>query len=253
MEQFEPFDSYRRHRCRGGIVFRSNSGLIPGLILVGVGALFFLNNLHLFYIREWFRYWPAILIAFGIVKLVDSTYAGGRVFGGIVAGFGAIFLARSLGYIDIGMREIWPLFLVGLGLLLLVQRTAEWNVKLPDPGSSRVTSSGSLKIDAVFGGSKRVVTSQDFRGGAVDAVFGGVELDLRQAGMTMDSATLEINAVFGGVEVKIPRNWSAVVQGVGVFGGYSDNSFQPEPPEGPGVKRLIVRGAAVFGGVDVKN
>jgi predicted membrane protein len=246
------FDSYRRHRTRGEIRFRSNSGAIPGVILVAIGALFFLNNLHIFYIRDIFRFWPAILIAFGIVKLVDSTYSGGRVFGGILAGFGAIFMARSLGYINISMREIWPLFLVGLGLLLLVQRSTEWQTRLPDPGGARPVGAGALKIDAIFGGSKRVVTTQDFKGGEVVAVFGGVEMDLRQAGMTADSAILEINAIFGGVELKIPRNWTAVVQGVGIFGGYADNSFQTDVP-GPDAKQLIVRGAAVFGGVDVKN
>lgn len=260
----EQFDSYRRHhRIHGGFVFRSNSGVIPGLVLVAVGALFFLNNLHIFYIRDWFKFWPAILIAAGIVKLVDSTYSGGRVFGGILAGFGGIFLARNLGYIDIGMREIWPLFLVGLGLLLLVQRTGEFHVKFPDPPDvivgmstgtgTRATGAGTVKIDAVFGGAKRVVTSQDFQGGEVVAVFGGVELDLRQAGMTGDSAVVEINAIFGGVEIRIPRNWSAVVEGVGIFGGYADNSLQPDPAQGSGVKQLIVRGVAAFGGVDVKN
>jgi hypothetical protein len=224
---------------------------------VAVGALFFLNNLHIFYVRDWLRFWPAILVAIGIVKLVDSTYNGGRVFGGILIGFGGIFLARTLGYIDIGMREIWPLFLIGLGLLLLVQRTGEWHVVFPDPSGTRAASAeplkGALKIDAVFGGAKRVLTTQDFQGGEVVAIFGGVELDLRQTGMVADSAVLEINAVFGGVELKIPRNWSAVVQGVGIFGGYSDNSFQPDPALAPGVKQLIVKGAAVFGGVDVKN
>jgi hypothetical protein len=254
----EQYDTYRRHhRVRGGVMFRSNSGVIPGLVLVAVGALFFLNNLHIIYVREWFRYWPAILIAFGIVKLVDSTYSGGRVCGGIMAGFGAIFLARNLGYTDIGMREIWPLFIVGLGLLLLVERTTEWHVKFTDPAApdpaTRVAGAGAVKIDAIFGGSKRVVTSQDFQGGEVAAIFGGVELDLRQAGMTGDSAVLEINAIFGGVELKIPRNWSAVVEGVGIFGGYADNSIQPDPALGPGVKQLIVKGLAAFGGVDVKN
>jgi hypothetical protein len=257
----EQFDSYRRHRVRGGVVFRSNSGVIPGLVLVAVGALFFLNNLHIIYVREWFKYWPAILIAAGIVKLVDSTYGGGRVFGGILAGFGAFFLARNLGYIDIGIREMWPLFLIGLGLLLLVQRTGEFHLKISDPvptglgagAGTRVSGAGTVKIDAVFGGAKRVVTSQDFRGGEVVAIFGGVELDLRQAGMTADSAILEINAIFGGVELKIPRNWSAVVEGVGIFGGYADNSLQPDPAQGPGVKQLIVKGIAAFGGVDVKN
>jgi hypothetical protein len=251
----EQRDRYRSQVRAGaaGVRFHANTGVVPGLVLVAVGALFFLNNLHIFHVRDWLRFWPAVLIAIGIVKLVDSTYSGGRVFGGILVGFGGLYLARTLGYIDIGMGEIWPLFLVGLGLLLLVQRTGEWHVQFPDPSGTPVAGSGALKIDAVFSGRKRVVTSQDFPGGEVTAVFGGVELDLRQAGMAGDSALLEINAIFGGVELKIPRNWSVVMQGVGIFGGFSDSSFQPEPAQGPGVKQLIVKGSATFGGVEVKN
>ena len=59
------------------------------------------------------------------------------------------------------------------------------------------------------------------------------------------------NAIFGGVELKIPKSWSAVVQGAGIFGGYADETVQPDP--GPGVKQLIIRGTATFGGVEVKN
>src|SRR6185369_5923442 len=155
MDSYEGFHFHTR-RERGGIIFRSNAGVVPGLVLVAIGALFFLNNLHIVYIREWFRFWPAILIAVGIVKLVDSSFGGGRVFGGIVAGFGALFLARNLGYLDLSMREIWPLFLVGLGLLMLVQRTSEWHVKVPNPTARSVTAVPSgpdtIRIDAIFGG-----------------------------------------------------------------------------------------------------
>src|SRR5438067_11044802 len=75
-----------------------HNGLVPGMILVAIGALFFLNNLHIVYLREWFQYWPVILIAAGIVKLVDSAEVGGRAGGGILAGVGAIWLAKNLGF-----------------------------------------------------------------------------------------------------------------------------------------------------------
>jgi hypothetical protein len=42
-----------------------------------------------------------------------------------------------------------------------------------------------------------------------------------------------------------------VVEGTGVFGGYSDETIHP--PMTPETKRLIVKGGAVFGGVVVKN
>ena len=49
---------------------------------------------------EWTRYWPVILIAIGLVKLVDSTSPGGQVAGVILVGLGAIFLGQTLGYLN---------------------------------------------------------------------------------------------------------------------------------------------------------
>ncbi|HEV2445729.1 MAG TPA: LiaF domain-containing protein, partial [Candidatus Sulfopaludibacter sp.] len=112
---------------------------------------------------------------------------------------------------------------------------------------------GMLNEYGVFGGGKRKVNTMDFRGGHVDAVFGGFEIDLRDAIMEGDAATLETNAVFGGIEVRIPITWSAVVQGVGVFGAFQDETTQPNPTLIPNPKRLIVKGGAVFGAVEVKN
>src|SRR5258705_2416459 len=53
--------------------------LIPALIVIGIGVLFLLNNLHIIWIRNWMDYWPVILIAIGLEKLVDSNFSGGRI------------------------------------------------------------------------------------------------------------------------------------------------------------------------------
>ena len=120
--------AHRHYRFHG---HRSHSGLVPGLILVGIGALFFLNNLHIIYLRDWIAWWPAILVAVGIVKLVDSTYTGGRVAGGVLLGLGGVFLAQSLGFLQIRMHDLWPLILIGVGLLLLFQRAGQWHARGP--------------------------------------------------------------------------------------------------------------------------
>jgi hypothetical protein len=105
---------------------------------------------------------------------------------------------------------------------------------------------------AIFGGGKRHINAQDFQGGHITAIFGGVEVDLRDAGMKGDTAVIEVNSVFGGASIRIPGNWSTVMRGVGVFGGFGDRSVHPAP-QIPGTKQLIVKGAAIFGGVDVRN
>jgi predicted membrane protein len=227
--------------------FRSNPGIIPALAVIGVGVLFLLNNLNVFYLRDIWRFWPVALLAVGLAKLVDSQSDSDRTGGIVLTIVGAIFLAKNLGFLYLTWNDVWPLILIGAGVLML------WNrLYTPSPRVSSGSPEGVINAHAVFGGVQRKVTSDDFRGGHATAMFGGVELNLRKAGMRAESATLDISAVFGGVELKVPANWIVVVEGSGIFGGFSDQSAQPAP-DMPGVKRLFVRGSAVFGGVDIKN
>jgi hypothetical protein len=228
----------------------SSDRFLPAIILIGIGTLFLLNNLHVAYFSDVFRYWPAILIAVGLVKLVDSATPRGRFAGGTFIGIGAIFLLQSLGYVDGRIWDLWPLALIVLGVWLLVDGS------LPRPcfrDAAAFLKAGRIHETAVFGGGKRNITDPDFRGGKVDAVFGGFEIDLRRAAIVGESAELQVNAVFGGVEIRIPEHWRVELKGAGVFGGYSDETRHPNPAEFPVIKRLIIRGGAVFGGVVVKN
>lgn len=233
---------YRRHSESG-----ASERLVPAIVLISIGAIFLLSNLHIVYFREWLRYWPAILVAVGIVKLVDSQDTGGRVGGGILVGAGAILLGRELGFIDVRLWDLWPLVLIALGIGMLFGKTSFMaDVRNTDTGNS-------IRESAVFSGGKRTITTQDFQGGKIDAVFGGYEIDLRQASMTGPSAQLELNAVFGGIEMKVPHNWNVVSRGTGVFGAFVDNTQHPDPRVCLDIKELVLKGGAVFGGVEIKN
>jgi hypothetical protein len=222
--------------------------LIPAVIVIGIGVLFLLNNLNILYFHEWARYWPVILIAIGLVKLVDADSPGGHVGGAILVGLGAIFLGQTLGYFNVRLHDLWPLFLIGAGLLMLFNRDSWHGISR----SPRIYNYGRMREASVFGGGKRKINTQDFTGGHIDAVFSGYEIDLRGATMAADSATLKIGAVFSGIEIRIPETWSVVVEGDGVFGTITDKTVQPNP-QTPGLKRLFIKGAAVFGSVEVKN
>lgn len=226
--------------------------LLPGLILVGLGALFLLDNLRIISASEWARYWPVILVAVGLYKMVEPRSDGDRVIGGVLTVAGLMFLGDSLGLAYLGWENFWPLALIGLGLLLLFQRLPWGGGDPANPGSADGTPAAPFDDVAVFGGSKRVVTGE-FKGGNVTAIFGGVELDLRNAVMTAPAATIEVTAIFGGAEIRVPEYWSVSAQCPGIFGGFNDRSHQPDPYRQPPPKRLLVKGAAVFGGVNVKN
>jgi len=104
---------------------------------------------------------------------------------------------------------------------------------------------------AVFGGVDRHISSSDFHGAQCTAIFGGCKIDLRDAQMQGREAVLDTYAIFGGVEIRVPENWEVVNRGMAIFGGVSDQRRQP--PTGPDAKTLILDGAAIFGGVSVKD
>jgi len=104
---------------------------------------------------------------------------------------------------------------------------------------------------AVFSGVERHISAQDFRGAQCTAIFGACKIDLRDAQMQGREATLETYAVFGGIELRIPEDWEVVNRSTAIFGGIGDQ--RRHSPTGPDAKTLILEGAAVFGGVQIKN
>jgi predicted membrane protein len=105
----------------------------------------------------------------------------------------------------------------------------------------------------MFQGGEYRVDAKDFRGGAVSTMFGGYEVDLRQAAMAEGQATIDVNVMFGGVEIQIPPNWAADVRGMGLFGAFVDETQHPAADAAANPPRLIVTGYAMFGGVTVAN
>jgi hypothetical protein len=248
--------------------------LVPALVLIAVGGIFLLSNLHLMRVRDIWEYWPVIPMVIGVFRLADATDARDRTSGGILLAVGSIFLANNMGLIPFNVWDLWPLVIIGAGVYMLVDRTTGPRIPFGDFIGGKTTSDGSWTSPggatfsggrgasrgswtrhetAIFSGGKRKIAVDDFRAAKYEAVFGGFELDFRGSQILGESAVLEINAIFGGAEVKIPRNWSVVMQGAGVFGAFVDSAEQPDPAATPNVKRLFVRGAAVFGGVEIKN
>ncbi|MGC2332563.1 MAG: DUF5668 domain-containing protein [Candidatus Acidiferrales bacterium] len=105
----------------------------------------------------------------------------------------------------------------------------------------------------ILSGFKRRITSQRFRFGKATAVLGGFHIDFTRADIEGDRAFLHIDTIFGGGEVRVPDTWRIVIEATAIAGAFVDETYpQPAGAAAP-AKQLIVRGAAVFGGVNIKN
>lgn len=84
-----------------------------------------------------------------------------------------------------------------------------------------------------------------FRGGTVTTWFGGGQLDLRDATLDPEGATLRMNALFGGGNLVVPETWNVETHLVGI-GGVGDGRPKVERPADAPTLRL--EGTAIFGG-----
>jgi hypothetical protein len=233
------------------VQWRTSPGIIPAVVIIGIGSLLLLSNLHIVYVENWWRYWPVLVIAAGIAKILEANYQSGRTMGALVAGVGALLLLNNMEIIELTWNAFWPAVMIGIGVVMLVNRISGPQF-FQRRGLDTSLPEGTFQAAAIFSGFKRKITDGNFRGAHLTAIFGGGELNLRQATMEGDSAVVYATAIFGGIEIKVPENWQVTSDGTGIFGGFSDETAHPGAGY-PGVKRLIVKGEAVFGGVEVKN
>ena len=80
--------------------------------------------------------------------------------------------------------------------------------------------------------------------------MGGCEIDLRQASIKEGDAVIDVFALWGGIDLKVPLDWSVVMQGSPLMGGFDDKTH---PPQGGSNKRLVIKGYAIMGGVQISN
>ncbi|HLA77304.1 MAG TPA: DUF5668 domain-containing protein [Vicinamibacteria bacterium] len=216
--------------------------LILGLSLMALGVVFTLDNLRLIEAGRLLRFWPAVLVAIGIQKLL-APGAGARWLAWLWIGIGSWLLAGNLDLISVSFWKLWP------GLLILCLGASLAYRALSPARGLRATSEDVVNMFALMGGHVLTSHSQAFRGGDMVAVMGGCELDLRQAGMFDREVVIETVALMGGIEIKVPEDWTVVMKGFPVMGGFEDTT----KPRGETGKRLIVRGLALMGGVEVHN
>lgn len=226
--------------------------VLLGGILILAGALVLLDNMDVLSLRfdigDW---WPLILIVLGLVHIVDSR----RLFdfsGLFLILLGGVFLAAELDAIrwdDVWLY--WPAVLILLGVSLLFRHVPLLSAARPAPASpGAACGDPCLRVHNILAGGDRRVTSQEFKGGDVSNVLGGVEIDLLEARLAPGDWLLTVSSVLGGVDIRVPRDWRIEVQPTTMLGGVDDHTRQN--PDAAGGK-LVIRASALLGGVEIKN
>ncbi|MDR3651868.1 MAG: DUF5668 domain-containing protein [Paludibacter sp.] len=255
-------------------------GLGLGLVLMFIGIVYLGSNFGLipFPLKDIIISWQMLLIFIGVVNLFRR-----RLISGVVLIFvGSFFiLPKVFPFLDHNFQQnFWPLILIAVGVVIILQRVIHpkyfndfWNSEWQhhhyhrnhhyrnhryskwesnkSEDYSKWANAGGFSKNSVFGSGEHIVLDPEFKGGELNAVFGGITLDLRRTNLPVGETVLEVNAVFGGITIYVPVDWFVETHLDAVFGGFQDNRMPKEPLDT--TKKLIITGSCVFGGGELRN
>jgi predicted membrane protein len=208
-----------------------------GLLFISAGVLLLLKNLNLLpaEIPPYVFSWQMLLVVIGVVVLLASrrSWLGGT----LLIGIGGYFLIPEIFHISKSEMVIfWPAILVLLGIGMLSKMYAQpkkkfWKFKTEN------LNDDFMENTVIFGGGSKQISSYDYKGGRVTAIFGG----------------LEIEAIFGGVTLIVPKDWNVKTDITPIMGGVYDNIQEMPGTYVDPAAELIIRGTVVMGGVEIKR
>jgi len=105
-----------------------------------------------------------------------------------------------------------------------------------------------ISLASIFGPLAWKSTSTNFKGGTVECWYGGGAVDLRDATLSREGATLNLKAVFGGGQILVPPSWPVVTHVTGIGGLVDARPAAGHPADAP---TLTIEGTVVFGGFQI--
>lgn len=226
--------------------------VLLGGILIVLGGLFLLNTMNVLdfrFTRVVFS-WPFIMLVIGLFVLVNTEK---KFLGGVLSGIGALFLIpRIFPQVDYDSSIIIPIFLIALGTYIILKR------RKTEAGSE--FSADNLKINkdkiddvSIFGGGTKIISSNNFQGGSITAIFGGSEINLINCQLAEGDNVLDVLCVFGGTTIILPKEWNVVINVTSVLGGFSNKAIRNPSIVIDQSRTLHIKGLAMFGGGEVKT
>ena len=215
-----------------------------GITIAALGGVLLLRNLEIIKFDSWNVFWGTVwavgLILAGLMTIFSSRKASLRVWGLLLMTIGVSIGLGAYGVINISVWKIfWPVMLITIGLTVSVGSGGRKRSK------KSADDSGNEKIAIFYGEESRV--KGDYTGGSVTAIFGGVELDLRQAKIK-DGAVIDVFTFCGGVNINMPDDVIVKNEVHSILGGSEDKTVSKSSAK----KTIYLRGECVLGGLEVK-
>ena len=224
---------------------KKSTNILLGVILILLGIILGLKALGIADFNVFFKGWWTLFIIvpaiFGLLTEKDKT---GDIIA-LVVGVLLLLACRGVISFDLLAKAFLPALLILIGLSIIFKDVLSNKIR------DEIKENGIISSDsyaATFSGQKLNLANETFEGCTVDAIFGGVDLDIRDA-KVKDGSIIKCSSIFGGINILVPENVNVKIVSSSIFGGVEDNRKIKNIDN---KKTIYINATCLFGGVDIK-
>ncbi len=221
------------------------SNFIWGLIFIILGVGFGGDAMGLWDFNLFFSgWWTLFIIIPCAISIFQNGIGTGNVIG-LIIGLLLLLGQQDILDFDVVGKLIVPIVFVLIGLSIIFKNT--FRGKRDEFRNVRFQG-GSNQHSAIFAGNEYHIRGEKFMGTSINAIFGGVELDLRDA-IIEEDIVINATTAFGGIDITVPSNVNVKVSNVPIFGGVSNKASKTFNESQP---TIYINSTCMFGGIDIK-
>ena len=218
---------------------KSLNKTIFGLALIALGILWILSISGVLSFNIFFRGWWTLLIMIPFLLGFITHPNWGSVMG---FSTGVLLLLQAQGLID------WSIFWkLGLAVLLIIIGACSIFSGKSHGFKMETTQidNGVKSYNIAFGEQNKKISGEGFEGARIEAAFGSMTLDLREAIINNDQH-ISVQAKFAGVKIMLPDGIAVDVKGTSAFGGVNNKLSGRS-----GRHTIFLAAECAFGGVEI--
>ena len=232
-----------------------------GMVIILIGILYILKSIYSNNFTIFFEGWYTLFIIIPCVYSMIRDRVTSFNLIGLVIGVLLLLSEQRI----FGGHSLWeftvPIILILIGINIIIKQfrhPIQKNIQdnqaptFENTDGNYHENSFSNKApvthSTLLGSIDQNYSGREFNGAKINAVLGGVTLNLRNS-IISKNCVIDVNAVLGGVDIFLPSNVKVVLNSTPILGG-CDNSFISNTAVNAPI--VTINSLCVLGGVDIK-
>lgn len=225
---------------------KKSSQILWGIVLVLVGIIWGLNSLGVTDIDIFFDGWWTLFIIVPSAMSFFDPRKDGKISSLLCMIVGVLLLLACLDVFDFNLvwAMFWPIVVIGIGLSLIFGKKIKEESE--DVKTFEEDEEDVEHVTVTFGEQSINKANDKVKKMALDAIFGSLKIDLREADFNKETL-IKASAIFGGIELIVPEGVTVKLKSTSIIGGVDNRRKNSD-----GKKVVYLEAFALFGGIEIK-